>query len=60
MDRVYDRKNAADMEAQPFYRFIRDTYIWHVAAQFALLYAFGGLGACVWGGALRMCWVYHM
>ena len=48
------------MEAQPFYRWIRDTYVWHVVAQFAALYALGGLGAVVWGGALRMCWVYHI
>lgn len=48
------------MEAQPFYCWIRDTYIWHVAAQFAALYALGGLGAVIWGGALRMVWVYHI
>jgi stearoyl-CoA desaturase (delta-9 desaturase) len=60
VERVYDRKNAADMEAQPFYRWIRDTYGWHVVAQFAALYALGGLGAVVWGGALRMVWVYHI
>ncbi|KAI8472570.1 MAG: fatty acid desaturase-domain-containing protein [Monoraphidium minutum] len=60
LERVYDRKNASDMEAQPFYTWIRDTYIWHVVAQFAALYALGGLGAVVWGGALRMCWVYHI
>ncbi|GBF96165.1 MGDG specific palmitate delta-7 desaturase [Raphidocelis subcapitata] len=58
--RVYDRSNVADMEAQPFYRWIRDTYVWHVVAQFAALYALGGLGALVWGGALRLCWVYHI
>ncbi|GBF94471.1 hypothetical protein Rsub_07005 [Raphidocelis subcapitata] len=60
LDRVYDRKNAADLESQPFYTWIRDTYAWHVVVQFAALYALGGLGAVVWGGALRMCWVYHV
>jgi stearoyl-CoA desaturase (delta-9 desaturase) len=34
--------------------------VWHVVAQFAALYALGGLGAVVWGGALRMAWVYHV
>ena len=36
------------------------SYVWHVVAQFAALYALGGLGAVVWGGALRMAWVYHV
>jgi stearoyl-CoA desaturase (delta-9 desaturase) len=60
LERVHDRGNAKDLEDQPFYRWIRDTYSWHVAAQAALLYAFGGLGALVWGGALRLVWVYHI
>jgi len=60
LKRVYDRRNASDLEAQPFYRWIRDTYPWHVVAQLVALYAFGGLGALVWGGALRMVWVYHI
>lgn len=60
MERVNNRSNADEMEAQPFYRFLRDTYIWHVVAQFALLFAIGGLPAVVWGGALRMCWVWHI
>lgn len=60
VDRVYDRKNAVDLESQWFYRWIRDTYVWHVVAQFGLLYAFGGLPAVVWGGALRIVWVYHI
>ena len=29
-------------------------------AQFAALFALGGLPAVVWGGALRMVWVYHI
>lgn len=29
-------------------------------AQFAVLFALGGLPAVVWGGALRMVWVYHI
>jgi stearoyl-CoA desaturase (delta-9 desaturase) len=60
LERVHDRRNASDLEAQPFYRWIRDTYAWHVVAQLAALYAIGGLGGLVWGGALRMVWVYHV
>lgn len=60
LERVYDRRNASDLEAQPFYRWIRDTYPWHVVAQLVALYALGGLGGLVWGGALRMVWVYHV
>lgn len=63
------RGNTGDMDAQPFYRFITKTYPIHVVASFAALYAFGGLPALVWGGALRAVWVrtkphsriaYHM
>jgi hypothetical protein len=120
LERVYDRKNTVDMETQPFYTWIRDTYAWHVVLQVrayacapararahlrargdvfgsrprwssqapppplpspfllsltrchgalaarrwglqaALLYALGGMGALVWGGALRLVWVYHI
>lgn len=45
---------------QPFYKFIQRTYAWHVVAMFVALYAFGGLPAVVWGGALRAAWVYHI
>lgn len=60
MERIHLRTNASDLEAQPFYRFLRDTYTWHVAAQLAALYLLGGLPALVWGGALRLVWVYHI
>ena len=33
---------------------------WHVVAMFAALFAFGGLPAVIWGGALRAVWVYHI
>ena len=29
-------------------------------AAYAALFAFGGLPALVWGGALRTVWVYHI
>jgi len=58
--RVGDRSNATDMESQWFYRWLAQTWPWHVVGQFALLFALGGLPALVWGGALRLCWVYHI
>jgi len=60
LERVGARGNTGDMDAQPFYRFITKTYPIHVVASFAALYAFGGLPALVWGGALRAVWVYHV
>lgn len=60
LDRVYNRNNASDMEAQWYYRMLRDTYAWHVVAQFAALFLIGGLPAVIWGGALRIVWVWHV
>ena len=60
LERVGARGNTADLDAQPFYRFIQKTYGWHVVAMFGALYAAGGLPALVWGGALRAVWVYHI
>jgi stearoyl-CoA desaturase (delta-9 desaturase) len=59
-ERVYDQSNAKEMESQAWYRWIRDTYPWHVVAQLVALFAIGGLGGLVWGGALRLVWVYHI
>ena len=41
--------NVGDMDKQPFYRFIEDTYIAHPIALAALLYAVGGFPWLVWG-----------
>jgi len=60
LERVHDRSNASDMYKDPFYRHLEKYYGLHVALQFAVLYAFGGLPAVVWGGALRIVWVYHI
>lgn len=60
MERVGARGNVTDFTAQPFYTWIEKTYPLHVAAQFATLFALGGLPAVVWGGALRVVWVYHI
>lgn len=58
--RVGDRSNAIDMYKQPFYKWISDTYVLHVAASFLALYALGGLPFVLWGGCVRTCWVYHV
>lgn len=60
LQRVGNRSNASEMEAQWFYRWLQKTWVWHVVAQFAVLFACGGVPACIWGGALRMVWVYHV
>jgi len=60
LTRVGNRSNASDMESQWFYRWLQATWPWHVVGQFAVLFALGGLPAMVWGGALRMVWVYHI
>ncbi|KXZ49956.1 hypothetical protein GPECTOR_18g114 [Gonium pectorale] len=60
MERVSNRTNADDLESQWYYRWLRDTYAWHVAAQLGVLFLLGGFPAVVWGGALRMCWVWHI
>lgn len=50
----------SDLECQPFYQFLKKTYPLHMVASLALLFALGGLPALVWGGALRLVWVYHV
>lgn len=60
LERVGRRGNTTDLDVQPFYKFIQKTYTWHVVTMFAALYAVGGFPAVVWGGALRVAWVYHI
>ncbi len=58
--RVADRGNASDLAGQPFYRFLASTYVWHVVASAAALFALGGLPWLVWGICVRTAWVYHI
>lgn len=60
LERVGRRQNTADLEAQPFYSFLQKTYSWHIVGMFAALYALGGFPAVIWGGALRVAWVWHV
>ncbi len=41
-------------------RWLQATYRYHVLGQLAALYAFGGFPALVWGGGLRLTWLYHI
>ena len=49
----------ADAPSLPLIRFIQKTYYIHVVLPFAALYYYGGFPALVWGGALRVVWVWH-
>ena len=54
------RSNCADMERQPFYRWIEETYPLHIMASAVALYAWGGFPYVVWGLAVRAVWVWHI
>ncbi|XP_042517625.1 palmitoyl-monogalactosyldiacylglycerol delta-7 desaturase, chloroplastic-like isoform X2 [Macadamia integrifolia] len=58
--RCGEPNNVADLQKQPFYRFLRSTYIAHPIALGALLYALGGFPFFVWGMGVRIVWVYHI
>ena len=60
LERVGDRSNLGDMEQDPFYNHLEKYYAVHLGLMFAALYAFGGLGAVIWGGAVRIVWVWHV
>ncbi|CAM6102672.1 unnamed protein product [Calypogeia fissa] len=58
--RVGARANVADMEKDPFYRFIQKTYAFHPVGMAVALYALGGAPYVIWGMAVRSVWVYHI
>lgn len=60
ISRVGDRSNANDMAKQKFYNWLRDTYVLHMGASLLALYALGGIPFVLWGGCVRVCWVYHV
>ncbi|KVI06036.1 hypothetical protein Ccrd_015623 [Cynara cardunculus var. scolymus] len=49
LEKYQERKNVEDLKKQPFYMFIRKTYMWHILGLAALLYAVGGFPYLVWG-----------
>ncbi|CAN1285650.1 Palmitoyl-monogalactosyldiacylglycerol delta-7 desaturase, chloroplastic [Linum perenne] len=54
------KNNVGDLESQPFYQFMRVTYILHPLALALLLYSLGGFSFLVWGMGVRVIWVYHI
>ncbi|KAK2651642.1 hypothetical protein Ddye_011498 [Dipteronia dyeriana] len=52
--------NVGDLEKQPFYKFLENTYILHPIALGVLLYALGGVPFLVWGMGVRIVWVFHI
>ncbi|KAK9923117.1 hypothetical protein M0R45_031550 [Rubus argutus] len=52
--------NVGDLEKQPFYKFLKSTYIAHPIALAVILYAMGGFPFLVWGMGVRTIWVYHI
>ncbi|CAI5471145.1 unnamed protein product [Closterium sp. Yama58-4] len=58
--RLEGKNNIYDLTKDPFYQFIDKTYVWHIVASVAALYALGGFPFVVWGWALRLVWVYHI
>lgn len=59
-DRVGARSNQSDLQSQPYYRFLKNTYAYHIAAMFGVLFAIGGMPAVIWGGCVRLVLVYHI
>ncbi|PSS07511.1 Palmitoyl-monogalactosyldiacylglycerol delta-7 desaturase [Actinidia chinensis var. chinensis] len=60
IERCGKPNNVGDLEKQPFYRFLRSTYVVHPIALAVLLYAMGGFPFIVWGMGVRIVWVYHI
>lgn len=54
------RRYAADLWAQPYYRFLQRYYLWIQVALGLLLLAVGGIGWVVWGIFVRTVFVYHI
>lgn len=52
--------NVGDMEKQPFYRFLKLTYMLHPLAMGLLLYFAGGIPFIAWGMGVRVVFVYHI
>ncbi|XP_059457809.1 palmitoyl-monogalactosyldiacylglycerol delta-7 desaturase, chloroplastic-like [Corylus avellana] len=60
IERCGEANNVADLQKQPFYRFLQRTYAFHPIALGVLLYALGGIPFLVWGMGVRIVWVYHI
>ncbi|XP_061982868.1 palmitoyl-monogalactosyldiacylglycerol delta-7 desaturase, chloroplastic-like [Populus nigra] len=54
------QNNVGDLEKQPFYKFMQNTYFLHPIALGVLLYAVGGFPFLVWGMGVRTVLVFHI
>ncbi|KAL8226139.1 hypothetical protein R6Q57_018696 [Mikania cordata] len=52
--------NVPELKAQPFYRFLHDTYVWHIIGLGVLLYLAGGYPYLAWGMGVRTVLVNHV
>ncbi|KAM0035064.1 putative fatty acid desaturase domain, acyl-CoA desaturase [Helianthus debilis subsp. tardiflorus] len=60
VEKYKERKNVEDLKSQPFYRFIRRTYLYHIFAFTVAVYAFGGFTYLVWLVGVRITFTYHV
>lgn len=60
VERCGEPSNVGDLEKQPFYRFMRSSYILHPLALGVVLYVLGGFPYLLWGMGVRTVWVYHI
>nr|XP_043637515.1 palmitoyl-monogalactosyldiacylglycerol delta-7 desaturase, chloroplastic-like [Erigeron canadensis] len=60
VEKLKERKNVEDLKSQLFYRFIRSTYLYHLLAFAAVVYAFGGFSYLVWVVGVRITFTYHL
>ncbi|KAD6118713.1 hypothetical protein R6Q59_023599 [Mikania micrantha] len=51
--------NVPELKAQWFYRFLHDTYVWHIIGLGVLLYFVGGYPYLAWGMGARMVMANH-
>ncbi|KAD6118712.1 hypothetical protein E3N88_09983 [Mikania micrantha] len=51
--------NVPELKAQWFYRFLHDTYVWHIIGLGVLLYLVGGYPYLAWGMGVRTLVVNH-
>ncbi|KAL7615421.1 hypothetical protein Lser_V15G05539 [Lactuca serriola] len=59
IEKYQKSNNVEDLKNQVFYRFIKRTYILHISAYAALVYAYGGFTYLVWAVGVATTWGYH-
>lgn len=57
--RAGDRRNAADLAAQPFYAHLDEHHMWYILLSMVVLFGLGGLPYLVWGFFLRVTFAFH-